>query len=65
MNFHEQKIKSKKNYIIKIFTQLFPEKFFCIRNNFSMGPRNSACESGLAVKSDVVKSGKINIVKAC
>ena len=30
-----------------------------------MGPKNSACKSGLAVKSGVVKSGKINIVKAC
>ena len=29
-----------------------------------MGPKNSACKSGLAVKSGVVKSGKINIVKA-
>ena len=28
-----------------------------------MGPKNSACKSGLAVKSGVVKSGKINIVK--
>ena len=30
-----------------------------------MGPKNSACKSGLAVKSGVVKSGKINIIKAC
>ena len=29
-----------------------------------MGPNNSACKSGLAVKSGVDKSGKINIVKA-
>ena len=29
-----------------------------------MGPKNSTCTSGLAVKSGVVKSGKINIVKA-
>ena len=29
-----------------------------------MGPENSACKSDLAVKSGVVKSGKINIVKA-
>ena len=28
-----------------------------------MGPKNKACKSGLAVKSGVVKSGKINIVK--
>ena len=30
-----------------------------------MGPNNSACKSGLAVKSGVDKSGKIIIVKAC
>ena len=30
-----------------------------------MGPKNKACKSGLAVKSGVVKSGKINIIKAC
>ena len=29
-----------------------------------MGPKNHACKSGFAVKSDVVKSGEINIVKA-
>ena len=29
-----------------------------------MGPKSSACKSGLAVKSGVVESGKINIVKA-
>ena len=29
-----------------------------------MGPKNSACISGLVVKSGVVKSEKINIVKA-
>ena len=29
-----------------------------------MGPKNSTFTSGLAVKSGVVKSGKINIVKA-
>ena len=29
-----------------------------------MGPKNNAYKSGLAVKSGVVKSGKINIVKA-
>ena len=29
-----------------------------------MGLRNSACKSGLAAKSGVVKSGKINIAKA-
>ena len=29
-----------------------------------MGPKNSACKSGLAVKSGVVKSGEIYIVKA-
>ena len=29
-----------------------------------MEPKNSACKSGLAVKSGVVKSEKINIVKA-
>ena len=29
-----------------------------------MGPKNSACKSGLAVESGVVKSEKINIVKA-
>ena len=29
-----------------------------------MGPKNSACKPGLTVKSGVVKSGKINIVKA-
>ena len=29
-----------------------------------MGPENSACKSGLAAKLGVVKSGKINIVKA-
>ena len=29
-----------------------------------MGPQNSACKSDLAVKSGVVKSGKINIAKA-
>ena len=29
-----------------------------------MGPKNIACKSGLAAKSGVVKSGKINIVKA-
>ena len=29
-----------------------------------MGPKNSARKSGFAVKSGVVKSGKINIVKA-
>ena len=29
-----------------------------------MGPKNSAFKSGLAVKPGVVKSGKINIVKA-
>ena len=28
-----------------------------------MGPTNKACKSGLAAKSGVVKSGKINIVK--
>ena len=28
-----------------------------------MGPKNGACKSGLAVKSGVVKSGKVNIVK--
>ena len=28
-----------------------------------MRPKDSACKSGLAVKSGVVKSGKINIVK--
>ena len=30
-----------------------------------MGPKNSACKSGLAIKSGVVISGRINIVKAC
>ena len=29
-----------------------------------MGPKKGACKSGLAVKSDVVKSRKISIVKA-
>ena len=29
-----------------------------------MGPKNSACKPGLAVKSGVVILGKINIVKA-
>ena len=29
-----------------------------------MGPKNSACKPGLAVESGVVKSEKINIVKA-
>ena len=29
-----------------------------------MGPKNSACKSGLAVKSGVVKSDEIIIVKA-
>ena len=29
-----------------------------------MGPKNSACKSGLAVKLGVVKSGKNNIIKA-
>ena len=29
-----------------------------------MGPKNSTCKTGLAVKSGVVKSGKINIVNA-
>ena len=29
-----------------------------------MGQTNKACKSGLAVKSGVVESGKINIVKA-
>ena len=29
-----------------------------------MGPKNNACKSGSAVKSGVVKSEKINIVKA-
>ena len=29
-----------------------------------MGPKISACKLGLTVKSGVVKSGKINIVKA-
>jgi hypothetical protein len=29
-----------------------------------MGPKNSACKSGLAVKSGVIKSGKISITKA-
>ena len=28
-----------------------------------MGPKNSACKSGLAVKSGAVKSEKIDIVK--
>ena len=35
-----------------------------IGDNYSMGPENSACKSDLAVKSGVVKSGKINIAKA-
>ena len=30
-----------------------------------MGPKNNACKLGLAVNSGVVKSGKINVVKAC
>ena len=30
-----------------------------------MEPKNNAGKSGLAVKSGVVKSGKINIIKAC
>ena len=29
-----------------------------------MGRKNSVCKSGFAVKSGVVKSGKIDIVKA-
>ena len=29
-----------------------------------MGPKNNACESGLAVKPSVVKSGRIEFVKA-
>ena len=29
-----------------------------------MGPKKSTCKSGLAVKPDVVKSEKINIIKA-
>ena len=29
-----------------------------------MGPKNNACKSGWTVKSGVVKSEKINIVKA-
>ena len=31
----------------------------------TMGPKNSACKSGLAVESGVVESGKINIAKVC
>ena len=30
-----------------------------------MGPKDSACKSGLAVNSGVVKLGKIDIVKTC
>ena len=39
--------------------------FFELGVNFFMGPKNSACKSGLAAKSGVVKSGKTNIVKIC
>ena len=40
-------------------------QWFWIADNSFMGPNNSACKSGLAVKSGVDKSGKINIIKAC
>ena len=35
------------------------------RGKNSWGPENSDFKSGLAVISGVVKSGKINIAKAC
>ena len=35
------------------------------QEKFFKGPENSDFKSGLDVISDVVKSGKINIIKAC
>ena len=35
------------------------------REKKSQGPKNNDFKSGLAVVSGVVKSGKINITKAC
>ena len=52
----------KRNYFQ--FDQIIHWCLF-IGYEFSMGPKNSTCKSGLVVKSGVVKSGKINIVKAC
>ena len=39
-------------------------KYLLLQCKRSIGLTNKACKSGLAVKSGVVESGKINVVKA-
>ena len=53
-------MKKMVNNLIKLCIDVFE-----LSVNFFMGQKNSACKSGLAAKSGVVKSGKTNIVKIC